>query len=207
MYLFLYNLRKLCYNNTIKQNMKRKDVEPMHSAIGSRKDFSNLDEDQLLAEYKECLEGILDHEQVMKLDLHTQHCNTSRLQHSINVSYYSFLICRMFGWDYRSAARAGLLHDLYFYDWRVTKYLRSGHASWHPRVALDNARKITELNKVEIDAIEKHMWPCTPVPPRYIESYVITFVDKACAVCEFAERKYAQMAQTLTQMFRRSYAS
>ena len=29
----------------------------MHSAIGSRKDFSNLDEDQLLAEYKECLEG------------------------------------------------------------------------------------------------------------------------------------------------------
>lgn len=187
--------------------MKRKDVEPMHSAIGSRKDFSNLDEDQLLAEYKECLEGILDHEQVLKLDLHTQHCNTSRLQHSINVSYYSFLICRKFGWDYRSAARAGLLHDLYFYDWRVTKYLRSGHASWHPRVALDNARKITELNKVEIDAIEKHMWPCTPVPPRYIESYVITFVDKTCAVVEFAERKYAMIAERLTQKFRRSYAS
>ena len=187
--------------------MKRKDVEPMHSAIGSRKDFSNLDEDQLLAEYKACLEGILDHAQVMKLDLHTQHCNTSRLQHSVNVSYYSFLICRMFGWDYRSAARAGLLHDLYFYDWRVTKYLRSGHASWHPRVALDNARKITELNKVEIDAIEKHMWPCTPVPPRYIESYVITFVDKTCAVCEFAERKYAQIVESLAQKFRRSYAS
>lgn len=207
MYLFLYNLRKLCYNNIIKQNMKRKDVEPMHSAIGSRKDFSNLDEDQLLAEYKACLEGILDHEQVMKLDLHTQHCNTSRLQHSINVSYYSFLICRMFGWDYRSAARAGLLHDLYFYDWRVTKYLRSGHASWHPRVALDNAKRITELNKVEIDAIEKHMWPCTPVPPRYIESYVITFVDKTCAVVEFAERKCAMIAERLTQKFRRSYAS
>ena len=207
MYFFLYNLGLRCYNYTIKQNMKRKDVEPMHSAIGSRKDFSNLDEDQLLAEYKACLEGILDHEQVMKLDLHTQHCNTSRLQHSINVSYYSFLICRMFGWDYRSAARAGLLHDLYFYDWRVTKYLRSGHASWHPRVALENARKITELNKVEIDAIEKHMWPCTPVPPRYIESYVITFVDKTCAVVEFAERKYAMIAERLTQKFRRSFAS
>ena len=62
----------------------------MHSAIGSRKDFNNLDEDQLLAEYKVCLEGLLEHEQVLKLDLHTQHCNTSRLQHSINVSYYSF---------------------------------------------------------------------------------------------------------------------
>ena len=30
----------------------------MHSAIGSRKDFNNLDEDQLLAEYKVCLEGL-----------------------------------------------------------------------------------------------------------------------------------------------------
>ena len=46
----------------------------MHSAIGSRKDFNNLDEDQLLAEYKVCLEGLLEHEQVLKLDLHTQHC-------------------------------------------------------------------------------------------------------------------------------------
>ena len=39
----------------------------MHSAIGSRKDFNNLDEDQLLAEYKVCLEGLLEHEQVLKL--------------------------------------------------------------------------------------------------------------------------------------------
>ena len=69
----------------------------MHSAIGPRKDFNNLDEDQLLAEYKVCLEGLLEHEQVLKLDLHTQHCNTSRLQHSINVSYYSFLICYKIG--------------------------------------------------------------------------------------------------------------
>jgi len=34
------------------------------------------------------------------------------------------------------------------------------------------------------------MWPCTLTPPRYIESYVVTFVDKVCAVCEVAERKY-----------------
>lgn len=137
----------------------------MHSAIGSRKDFNNLDEDQLLAEYKVCLEGLLEHEQVLKLDLHTQHCNTSRLQHSINVSYYSFLICYKMGWDYHSAARAGLLHDLYFYDWRVKKYIRSSHSSWHPRIALLNAQKITKLNKVEMDAIRKHMWPCTLIPP------------------------------------------
>ena len=61
------------------------------------------------------------------------------------------------GWDYRSAARAGLLHDLFFYDWRTKKAIRSNHAAWHPWVAYDNAKKITELNKVETDAILKHM--------------------------------------------------
>lgn len=179
----------------------------MHSAIGSRKDFNNLDEDQLLAEYKVCLEGLLEHEQVLKLDLHTQHCNTSRLQHSINVSYYSFLICYKMGWDYHSAARAGLLHDLYFYDWRVKKYIRSSHSSWHPRIALLNAQKITKLNKVEMDAIRKHMWPCTLIPPRYIESYVVTFVDKICTVCEFAERSYAEAAKKVVRRFRRGFVS
>lgn len=43
---------------------------------------------------------------------------TSRFQHSLNVSYYSFIICRKFGLDAYSAARAGLLHDLYYYDWK-----------------------------------------------------------------------------------------
>ncbi|KXL53413.1 hypothetical protein CLNEO_13840 [Anaerotignum neopropionicum] len=162
----------------------------MHKAIGSKKDFGNLNEDELLAEYNSCVGDIINHEMVKKMDSCVQHCNTSRLQHSINVSYYSFWVCYRMGWDYRSAARAGLLHDLFFYDWRIKKGLRTNHASWHPRVALDNASKITELNKVERDAIRRHMWPCTLIPPRYIESYVVTLVDKVCAVCEVAERKY-----------------
>ena len=111
------------------------------------------------------------------------------------------------GWDYHSAARAGLLHDLYFYDWRVKKYIRSSHSSWHPRIALLNAQKITKLNKVEMDAIRKHMWPCTLIPPRYIESYVVTFVDKICAVCEFAERSYAEAAKKVVRRFRRGFVS
>lgn len=165
----------------------------MHKAIGSRKDFSRPDEDSLLAEYKACVEDLLAHDMVQKMDNHVQHCDTSRLQHSINVSYYSFLICYRMGWDYRSAARAGLLHDLFFYDWRTKKAIRSNHAAWHPRVAYDNAKKITELNKVETDAILKHKWPCTPVPPRYVESYVLTFVDKISAIFEVAEKKSAKV--------------
>ena len=77
----------------------------MHSAIGSRKDFNNLDEDQLLAEYKVCLEGLLEHEQVLKLDLHTQHCNTSRLQYKCILLQLSDLLQDGVGLSFRSQSR------------------------------------------------------------------------------------------------------
>ena len=145
-----------------------------------------FDTSDYLAElYFNCVQDIIDCEKVKKLDDWTQHNNTSRLQHSINVSYYSFLVCFKLGWDYKSAARAGLLHDLYFYDWRKKTFLRCNHVAWHPRIALDNARKICELNAIEEDCIKTHMWPCTLVPPRYKEGFVVTFTDKICATMEF----------------------
>ncbi len=162
----------------------------MTRAIGSRKDFAAMEEDSLLSQYQDCVSDLICQDMVQKMREYVQHCQTSRLQHSINVSYYSFLICYKLGWDYRSAARAGLLHDLFFYDWRKKSKLRGNHAAWHPRVAYDNAKKICELNDIEKDAILKHMWPCTLVPPKYKESYVLTMVDKICAVMEATERSY-----------------
>ena len=164
----------------------------MEKAIGSRVNLFNI-ENMLAVEYMDCVSDIIDHEKIKKLDDYEQHCHTSRLQHSLNVSYYSFLICRFFGWDYRSAARAGLMHDLYFYDWRTTKVKGTNHAAWHPRVALDNAKKVTDLNRVEEDAILTHMWPCTLRPPRYKESYVLTFADKICALFEVTDNQLSRV--------------
>lgn len=155
----------------------------MEKAIGSKVNLKTL-ETLLAIEFMDCVGDIVDNEKVQKLDQYEQHCHTSRLQHSLNVAYYSFLVCRFLGWDYRSAARAGIMHDLYFYDWRTTKVQGTNHAAWHPRVAYDNARKITEINEIEKDAIVKHMWPCTLVPPKYKESYVVTLADKICATWE-----------------------
>ena len=156
----------------------------MQKAIFSRID---LDGSSRTAEdYMSCVKDIIKNSKVQKLTDHYQHCNTSRLQHSINVSYYSFIICRRMGWDKSAAARAGLLHDLYFYNWRNKNgFRKSSHASWHPRVAKDNARKICVLKPVEEDAILKHMWPMTIKPPRYKESYVVCMTDKVCALFEF----------------------
>ena len=113
----------------------------MEKAIGSKVNLLAL-ENMLAIEFRYCVDDIIYNEKVQKLDNFEQHCHTSRLQHSINVAYYSFLICKFFGWDYRSAARAGLLHDLFLYDWRqATLPKEKTSPTWHPKVALDNARK------------------------------------------------------------------
>ncbi|MDE6005067.1 MAG: HD family phosphohydrolase, partial [Oscillospiraceae bacterium] len=84
-------------------------------------------------------------------------------------------------------ARAGLLHDLYFYHTKT--YVKNKHAikhsKYHPQNALANAEKIIKLNDRERDMIYKHMWPVTPEKPKYAETYLITFVDKYCAMIEF----------------------
>ncbi len=134
-------------------------------------------------EFHDCVNDLLQLEDVQKLDDFSQHMNTSRLQHSINVSYYSYLMCKFLHFDYRSAARAGLLHDLYLYDWRVEQRALY-HAGYHPKEALKNARVLVDLNKIEADAIVKHMWPLTPSLPRYKESFIVTLADKYCTGCE-----------------------
>ncbi len=134
-------------------------------------------------EYMHYVGHLIDTDRVQKLDTFTHHYHTTRLEHSINVSYTSYKIAKRFGWDARSTARGGLLHDLFFYDWRDTKF-KKGHAWSHPRIAKRNAEKITELNKVEEDIIVKHMFGATIAPPRYKESWIVTCVDKYWAVRE-----------------------
>ena len=58
------------------------------------------------------------------------------------------------------------------------------HAFLHPRLALKNASKITELSSREEDAILKHMWPLYRGIPKYKESYAVTLADKYAATLE-----------------------
>ncbi|WEV44811.1 HD domain-containing protein [Streptococcaceae bacterium ESL0687] len=136
------------------------------------------------SEYMELIADLLVKPEVQKLDEYVHHHHTTRLIHSLNVSYQSFRIARKFGWKKREVARAGLLHDLFYYDWRETKFEEGSHAYVHPRIAYRNALKLTELSELERDIIIKHMWGATIAPPKYKESFVVTFVDKYCAVKE-----------------------
>ena len=59
------------------------------------------------------------------------------------------------------------------------------HGLEHPKIAVANARKYFSLNDIEEDIIRKHMWPLTLVPPKYKESYIVSFADKYLSSKEF----------------------
>lgn len=134
-------------------------------------------------EYMTYVAPLLATKKVQRLQDISHHYHFTRLEHSLHVSYTSYCLAKKWGWDARSAARGGLLHDLFFYDWRTTSF-RKSHAWVHPRIAKRNAQTVTVLNPIEEDIIVKHMFGATLAPPRYKESWLVTCVDKYWAVKE-----------------------
>ncbi len=131
------------------------------------------------------ISDLLDQEKVQEMKQYRQHYNINCFEHCLFVSYNTYLICKKHHLDYISGARAGMLHDLFLYDWRKRENGRRGlHAYTHPKVALKHASTFLNLNDKEKDMILKHMWPVTPAFPKYKETFVITFVDKYFAVAE-----------------------
>jgi len=140
--------------------------------------------DGCVAEFYLHIQPLLECDQVQALENFTQHNCYSRLNHCLDVAYYSFFIAKLLRWDCGSAARGALLHDLYLYDRAESPGQNKDHLRAHPKVALENARTVCELNKIEENIIRRHMWLVTLVPPRYKEGYIVTFVDKYCALRE-----------------------
>lgn len=138
-------------------------------------------------EFYSLVSDIITNETVQKMKNYRQHYETSTYEHCFQVAYISYKICKKLGLDYKAVARAGMLHDLFLYDWRNSRkllHLKGFHAFVHPKIALENASKLFHLNKKEKDIIVKHMWPVTLSLPRYPESFIITLVDKYSAIQE-----------------------
>lgn len=154
----------------------------MLKAVLSKKDITTV------AEYYSCVKDLLCDSNVRRLGEYSHHSGTTRFQHCLNVSYYNFLLCRRLKLNARSAARAGLLHDLFFYDRRehIPVKGEGWHGVGHPKIAFMNASEMFSLSQLEGDMIVNHMWPLSPRLPRYRETFVITLVDKFCAMAEVA---------------------
>lgn len=153
-------------------------IEWIRLKLRLKADYSSYDE------YKRCISSLINNDSIFLMDNYIHHSNTTCLEHSIYVSYMSFLLCKWLRFDFYSAARGGLLHDFFLYDWHKTKQEKGLHGFTHPYTALKNANEIFILNDIEKDIIVKHMWPLTIRLPRYKETLIVSLVDKYCAIME-----------------------
>ena len=136
-------------------------------------------------EFQDIITPIIENETVQQMKNFRQHYETSCFEHCYMAAYYCYLICKKFNLDYKSATRAAMLHDLFLYDWRERQPDRKGlHAFTHGKKACENACELFDLNKKEKDIIIKHMWPVTISFPTSLEGFILTFVDKYCALSE-----------------------
>ena len=139
------------------------------------------------AVFLQCVGPLLDSEEVSSMKQWRHHFFVTCYQHSLFVSYVAFRLARCFGWDYRAAARAGLLHDLYLYDSSDRRAHPGIQCLDHPEFALRNAQALCpDLTDKEKNAILSHMFPLAVHLPRCREALVVNLADKICATLEVA---------------------
>ena len=130
----------------------------------------------LFDEWYEIVKDILLNDEFQKRKLFNHHHNMSVWEHSILVSYKSFMVANYYGGDARVCAIAGLLHDFYTQAWLYNpelaqledgKYVKNigvrqplfkMHGFTHASDAAENyVRYFPELeNKRITNAIKRH---------------------------------------------------
>ena len=135
-------------------------------------------------EFQEIVKELITNKIVQQMKNYRQHYETTCFEHCYIAAYYCYIICKKYNLDYRSVTRAAMLHDLFLYDWRIKDGRKGFHAFTHGKLACKNASELFDLNEKEKDIIIKHMWPVTISFPKSTEGFILTFVDKYCAMSE-----------------------
>lgn len=174
----------------------------MLKAICFKTDLENKD-----SEYYTLVADLLESSVVRQMENYTHHGRTTCFQHCLNVSYFNYKICKLFNLNQRAGARAGLLHDLFLYDWHTHKPAEGErlHGFTHAKTSLENAQKYFYVSALESDIIEKHMFPLNLCAlPRYRETLVIVFTDKLCGAMEVTSNLWAKLHENVgRRIFRR----
>lgn len=131
-------------------------------------------------EYQSIIKPILDIEEFHKTKDIVHH-GVNRFEHSVRVSYYSYKICKFFRLNFYDTARGGLLHDFFLDNHDTGKVLTLVK---HPQYALEKSSEYFILSDLEQDIIKSHMFPIAPVPPKFLESWVVDMVDNVASVYE-----------------------
>lgn len=171
----------------------------MTHILGSKRDFLDYtDEDA--QEFLQITSDISEHPEFQKLKNYTHHLHTTRWQHCMNVSWYTYLWCKKLSLNYTEAARGALLHDFFLYDYHTEQPIPGKHADVHPLAAFTNAEKYFEVTDIMRDCILNHMWPTAGIRPATPEGLIVTAADKYCAGIEVGSRSYETLAPLLKQI-------
>ena len=133
-------------------------------------------------EYKKIVKDILDNKEFNKLKEYKHH-GLTRYDHVLRVSYWSYNIAKKLRLDYKSVARAGLLHDFFFVNNQaITLGERIKVFCNHPKKALENSKKYFNINKQEEKIILSHMFPANLTIPTTFESWLVNIVDTVASI-------------------------
>lgn len=135
-------------------------------------------------QYLTKVNDILENKEFQKMG-NILHHEGNRLNHSIRVSYYSYLLAKTLKLDSDKVARAALLHDFFLEkNEGATKKEKARTMLNHPEYALENSKKYFELSPLEEDIILSHMFPVGKHVPKYFESWMVDIVDDIASIYE-----------------------
>ena len=133
-------------------------------------------------EYHNIVDNILKHKEFIKLKDYKHH-GLTRYDHVVRVSYWSYKIAKKLRLDYKSVARAGLLHDFFFVNNQaITLGERIKVFCNHPKLALENSKKYFDINKQEEKIILSHMFPANIRIPTSLESWLVNIIDTVVSI-------------------------
>ena len=135
---------------------------------------------------KKKIDFLVDNGEFDKLKDYIQHNNYSTFDHCIAVAETALDLAEKFNIkiDEDELVTAALLHDYYLYDWHIADKSHRFHGFSHGRKAMLNAVSHYRINERQQQAIERHMFPLTIIPPTNRIGILITLADKICAVRE-----------------------
>lgn len=135
-------------------------------------------------EFLTYIEPILNNPEFQRRKTYMHHYNLSVYDHSMEVAYKSYLFAKKHNLDKKSISIGAILHDFYYNDWQNTpkksKKIKDMHGFIHAKEALENSKKTFPnlINDKIEDIILRHMFPLNIHPPKYKESWVVTYMDK-----------------------------
>lgn len=171
-------------------------------------DLKHLQDMAYFREWLSIVEEILLNDEFQKRKLFRHH-DSNLWKHLVDVSYRSFVTAKYYNYDERVCAIAGLLHDFYPKAYKYSKELEEldpeyltdvkkkqpilqMHGFTHAKAAANNALKYFPhlIDEKTYSCIETHMFPVNKRPPKYIEGWIITFMDKRMSLEVIKEIRY-----------------